>query len=103
MIVLIGGLTVPRDWAYGRKELMEAMIDLKVFFKGVSAESSFFGLPSSAGKEEGRRGVRSEVLGVACKSKVLMSNARSFVAASRIESTPIDKSINVSQENNEIN
>jgi hypothetical protein len=74
---------------------MELILDRKVFFRGLSATSAFLlGLPlysadtSSTGKGEGRRGVRSGVMGVTCKSKVLMSNARSFVAASRIESTP---------------
>jgi hypothetical protein len=43
---------------------------------------------SLTGKGEGRRGVISGVMGVACKSRVLMSNARSFVAKTGIESTP---------------
>ena len=66
--------------------------------KGLSATSALFlRLPSysatsSAGDGEGedRRGVKLGVPGVTCKSRVLMSNARSFVAASRIESTPIN-------------
>jgi hypothetical protein len=64
--------------------------------KGLSATSALFlRLPSysatsSAGEGEDRRGVKLGVPGVTCKSRVLMSNARSFVAASRIESTPIN-------------
>jgi hypothetical protein len=77
---------------------MELILDRKVFLRGLSATSALFlGLPSSATspaiKGEGRRGVISGVMGVACKSRVLMSNARSFVAASRIESTPINNGI----------
>jgi hypothetical protein len=78
---------------------MELIIDRKIFFRGLSAISAFFlGLPSysaqsaasSTDKGEGRRRVISGVIGVACKSRVLMSDARSFVAASRIESTPMN-------------
>jgi hypothetical protein len=68
------------------------MLDRKVIFKGLSTTAFFLGLPYadfSDGKGEGRRGVMSGVLGVACKSRLLMSSARSFVAASRIESTLI--------------
>ena len=70
---------------------MEVVLDRNVFLRGLSATSAFRLrlLSSSApGQGDGRRGVRLGVLGVACKSRVLMSNARSFVAASRIESTP---------------
>lgn len=79
---------------------MELILERKVFLRGLSATSAFFGgLPSysdatsSTGKGEGRRGVISGVMGVACKSSVLMSNARSFVAASRIKSTPVNNEI----------
>ena len=77
---------------------MELILDRIVFFRGLSATSAFFlGLPSlvnsPAGKGEGRRGVISGVMGVACKSRLLMSIARSFVAASRIESSPINSEI----------
>ena len=71
---------------------MEVILDRKVFFRGLSATSELSAI-SPAGKGEGRRGVMSGVIGVACKSRVLMSNARSFVAASRIESTPINNEI----------
>jgi hypothetical protein len=73
---------------------MELILDRKVLFRGLSATSGFLlELPSYSdatlvGKGDGRRGVKLGAMGVTCKSRVLMSNARSFVAASRIESAP---------------
>ena len=71
---------------------MEVILDRKVFFRGLLATSELSPI-SPAGKGEGQRGVMSGVMCVACKSRVLISNTRLFVAASRIESTPINNEI----------
>lgn len=102
-------LTYPRDCAYGLRLLTLDIVAscAAAFFallSGLSeartrallwlANCALADASAPVGVKSGESGVRSGVqspgvLGVACRSRLLMSSARSFVAASSIESTPI--------------
>jgi len=90
----------PRDRAYFRKELMEKMTFLGVFFRGLSATKILFFGPrppdgeaaaeivcdpdvslSIVDRGDGLSGIILGVPGVACESRLLIIGARLLVAA----------------------
>lgn len=92
-----------RDSAYGRKELIDVMPERSPFLTGLSEGGNVFffemfvdcpalELPSmllSFESGDGLKGDISGVPGVASRSSRLMRRARSLVAASRMDITPI--------------